>query len=109
MAPEVYLEATHESTLSVVSLDDLRRFAYQRGCMPVYAAPQTMRDLERVFEFAFKALNPFPGYLKPEPHLIEGSFSLGSTHITPLPVPHGNITVNFDLANGVSLEVTAMA
>jgi phosphoribosyl 1,2-cyclic phosphate phosphodiesterase len=53
-----------------------------------------MRDLERVFEFAFKALNPFPGYLKPDPHLIEQPFALGSTLITPLPVPHGNTIVN---------------
>jgi phosphoribosyl 1,2-cyclic phosphate phosphodiesterase len=52
-----------------------------------------MRDLERVFEFAFKALNPFPGYLKPEPHIISDPFTLGSTLVTPLPVPHGNSTV----------------
>ena len=57
-------------------------------------SPETMRDLERVFEFAFKALNPFPGYLKPEPHLVTGPFFLGETEITPLPVPHGNSTVN---------------
>ena len=85
---------THSHTDHIMGFDDLRRFAYERGSMPVYAAPETMRDLERVFEFAFKALNPFPGYLKPDPHLIEGSFLLGSTHITPLPVPHGKTLVN---------------
>jgi phosphoribosyl 1,2-cyclic phosphate phosphodiesterase len=53
-----------------------------------------MHDLERVFEFAFKALNPFPGYLKPEPYLVTGTFGLGATEITPLPVPHGRTTVN---------------
>jgi phosphoribosyl 1,2-cyclic phosphate phosphodiesterase len=53
-----------------------------------------MRDLERVYEFAFKGLNPFPGYLKPEPHLVDGPFKLGETTITPLPVPHGNTMVN---------------
>jgi phosphoribosyl 1,2-cyclic phosphate phosphodiesterase len=62
--------------------------------MPVYAGPETMKDLERVFEFAFKALNPFPGYLKPEPHLVTETFRLGATEITPLPVPHGNSLVN---------------
>jgi phosphoribosyl 1,2-cyclic phosphate phosphodiesterase len=85
---------THSHTDHVMGFDDLRRFAYQRGSMPVYASPETMRDLERVFEFAFKGLNPFPGYLKPDPHIIEQSFSLGSTLITPLPVPHGNTVVN---------------
>jgi phosphoribosyl 1,2-cyclic phosphate phosphodiesterase len=85
---------THSHTDHVMGFDDLRRFAYERGSMPVYASPETMRDLERVFEFAFKGLNPFPGYLKPEPHIIDGTFSLGSTKITPLPVPHGTSMVN---------------
>jgi phosphoribosyl 1,2-cyclic phosphate phosphodiesterase len=85
---------THSHTDHIMGFDDLRRFAYERGSMPVYASSETMHDLERVFEFAFKALNPFPGYLKPEPHLIEQPFSLGSTLVSPLPVPHGNAVVN---------------
>src|ERR1700737_1168466 len=85
---------THSHTDHIMGFDDLRRFAHTRGCMPVYASVETMRDLERVFEFAFKGLNPFPGYLKPEPHVIDGPFVLGSTRITPLPVPHGNTIVN---------------
>jgi phosphoribosyl 1,2-cyclic phosphate phosphodiesterase len=85
---------THSHTDHIMGFDDLRRFAYARGYMPVYASAETMRDLERVFAFAFKGLNPFPGYLKPEPHVINGPFELGSTTITPLPVPHGNTIVN---------------
>jgi len=85
---------THSHTDHIMGFDDLRRFSHARGFMPVYASAETMRDLERVFEFAFKALNPFPGYLKPEPHVISDPFSLGRTLITPLPVPHGNATVN---------------
>jgi phosphoribosyl 1,2-cyclic phosphate phosphodiesterase len=84
---------THSHTDHIMGFDDLRRFAYERGFMPVYAPAETMRDLERVFEFAFKALNPFPGYLKPEPHIISHAFTLGSTLVTPLPVPHGNSIV----------------
>ena len=85
---------THSHTDHVMGFDDLRRFSHARGSMPVYASAETMRDLERVFEFAFKGLNPFPGYLKPEPHVIDGPFLLGETLLTPLPVPHGNTTVN---------------
>jgi phosphoribosyl 1,2-cyclic phosphate phosphodiesterase len=85
---------THSHTDHIMGFDDLRRFAYTRGYMPVYASEKTMRDLERVFAFAFKGLNPFPGYLKPEPHVVDGPFELGSTIITPLPVPHGNTIVN---------------
>lgn len=85
---------THSHTDHIMGFDDLRRFAYERGFMPVYASAETMRDLQRVFQFAFEGLNPFPGYLKPDPHIVDGTFSLGATEITPLPVPHGNYTVN---------------
>ncbi len=85
---------THSHTDHIMGFDDLRRFAHARGYMPVYASEKTMRDLERVFMFAFKGLNPFAGYLKPEPHVIDGPFELGSTTVTPLPVPHGNTIVN---------------
>ena len=85
---------THSHTDHIMGFDDLRRFAYERGYMPVYASPETMRDLERVFQFAFEGSNPFPGYLKPEPHVVTGPFNLGLTNITPLPVPHGNSVVN---------------
>jgi phosphoribosyl 1,2-cyclic phosphate phosphodiesterase len=62
--------------------------------MPIYASAETMRDLERVFRFAFNQSNPAPYYLKPEPHVIDGAFTLGETLITPLPVPHGDSIVN---------------
>lgn len=84
---------THSHTDHIMGFDDLRRFSWERGNMPVYASPETMADLTRVFEFAFKGLNPFPGYLKPEPHIIDGPFQLGATTLTPLPVPHGNSEV----------------
>jgi phosphoribosyl 1,2-cyclic phosphate phosphodiesterase len=85
---------THSHTDHIMGFDDLRRFAYERGYMPVYASAETMRDLERVFRFAFEAENPFPGYLKPKPHVVDGPFDLGLTTITPLPVPHGKSIVN---------------
>ncbi len=85
---------THSHTDHVMGFDDLRRFNAARGYMPVYASAETMRDLRRVYAFAFEAKNPFPGYLKPEPHIVEGPFQLGATTLTPLPVPHGRTTVN---------------
>jgi phosphoribosyl 1,2-cyclic phosphate phosphodiesterase len=85
---------THSHTDHIMGFDDLRRFSWKRGSMPVYASAETMSDLHRVFNFAFEAKNPFPGYLKPEPHVVDGSFFLGNTKITPLPVPHGGSEVS---------------
>ncbi|HEY1583863.1 MAG TPA: MBL fold metallo-hydrolase [Chthoniobacterales bacterium] len=86
---------THAHTDHVMGFDDLRRFAAPRGGrMPVYASAETMADLERVYAFAFKTPAAWPGYLKPEPHIVHGTFSLGKTTITPLPVPHGGSVTN---------------
>ncbi len=59
--------------------------------MPIYASPETMADIQRVFRFAFDGTARFPGYIHPEPHLVDGPFRIGETEITPLPVPHGRI------------------
>ena len=85
---------THSHTDHVMGFDDLRRFGAARGYMPVYASAETMQDLRRVYKFAFEAENPFPGYLKPEPHIVDGPFELGGTTLTPLRVPHGRSCVN---------------
>jgi phosphoribosyl 1,2-cyclic phosphate phosphodiesterase len=85
---------THSHTDHIMGFDDLRRYSYELGSIPVYASAETMRDLARVYEFAFNGLNRFPGYLVPVPHIVDGPFQLGKTTLTPLPVPHGKSTVN---------------
>lgn len=85
---------THSHTDHIMGFDDLRRFGAMRGTMPVYASVETMQDLKRVYEFAFNGLNRFPGYLQPEPHVVDGPFQLGETTLTPLRVPHGCSWVN---------------
>jgi phosphoribosyl 1,2-cyclic phosphate phosphodiesterase len=83
---------THAHTDHIMGFDDVRPFCPNGKPMPVYGSEQTLRDLERVFIFAFNGENRFPGYVHPEPHAITGPFILGGTEITPLPVPHGRMT-----------------
>ena len=94
-----YLDAvvyTHSHTDHIMGFDDLRRFsdASRDGTMHIYASRETMADLQRVFRFAFDGTARFPGYIHPQPHVIEQPFLLGETLLTPLPVPHGRINVN---------------
>ena len=87
---------THAHTDHIMGFDDLRRFCdvHPDNLMPIHASPETMADLQRVFRFAFDGTARFPGYIHPEPHLVDGPFRLGDLEITPLPVPHGRISVN---------------
>ncbi len=87
---------THSHTDHIMGFDDLRRFCdlLAGRDLPVYASPDTMADLQRVFRFAFDGTARFPGYLRPEPRPVTETFRIGETSITPLPVPHGRINVN---------------
>jgi len=88
---------THAHMDHVVGFDDLRRFSVGADAtLDIYALPETMADIQRMFAFAFNGENRYPGYIKPEPHLIEGAFELGDLRITPLPVQHGKVpTIGF--------------
>lgn len=83
---------THAHSDHIMGFDDLRPFTFgEDASIPVYASPETMDGLRHTFHFAFSGHNKFAGYLKPDPHEITGPFSLGLTHITPLPVQHGRV------------------
>jgi phosphoribosyl 1,2-cyclic phosphate phosphodiesterase len=84
---------THSHTDHIMGFDDLRPFCNRNRDLPIYASAQTMQDLMRVFAFAFDGNNRFPGYIRPEPHIVDGPFFLGRTELIPLPVRHGRLEV----------------
>jgi phosphoribosyl 1,2-cyclic phosphate phosphodiesterase len=86
---------THLHSDHILGFDDLRRFCEMedRG-MPVYASPETLSALRRVFSYAFDAEQVFKTYVRPEPAEFHGPFHLGATHITPVRLPHGRILCN---------------
>jgi len=86
---------THAHADHVMGFDDLRRFCDLRGgALPIYGSPETLRQLERIFYYAFNPKKTVPGYVHVTPHEVKAPFELGGLTITPLAVPHGSVSTN---------------
>lgn len=82
---------THAHTDHIMGFDDLRPFSYGRFPFPVYGSQDTLNQLAGAFSFAFNNSGRFPGYLHPDPRLVNTPFLLGETEVVPLRLPHGSM------------------
>jgi len=81
---------THSHADHIFGFDDIRRFnTIQDDVIPAYASPESLKDLERIFDYVGQ--EPVPGHFRPriEFREITEPFHIGDIHITPIPVEHG--------------------
>ncbi len=82
---------THPHADHIMGMDDLRRYSDMRSAkIPIYASPDTMRSIRRVFSYAFEGPTP-KGYFAPDPREVSEPFTLGDLRVIPLELPHGRI------------------
>lgn len=88
---------THGHVDHVAGFDELRAFCWHRDSpLPLHATPGCMATLQQMFGWAFRPKNQYRGYVKPDPRIINGPFTIGTIEITPLPVVHASVeTVGF--------------
>jgi phosphoribosyl 1,2-cyclic phosphate phosphodiesterase len=89
---------THDHADHTHGIDDLRAVSARRGGVDVYGPADTLERLATRFSYIFDdRIRPQPGTSKPEliPTPLEPliSVSVAGLAVTPLPVPHGDMTV----------------
>ena len=85
---------THHHADHLHGLDDLRRFSdIQRMRIPCYGNEETIRRIERVFDYAIKGENIGGGIPRIETHVIRGEFELFGLRIIPLKLLHGRMEI----------------
>jgi phosphoribosyl 1,2-cyclic phosphate phosphodiesterase len=86
---------THAHFDHIMGLDDVRPFNFrQKGRIPIYAAPDTMAAIQRVFEYIFDDAEKESNVAKLDPRLIDGGpLDLFGLEFLPVPVLHGSRTI----------------
>jgi phosphoribosyl 1,2-cyclic phosphate phosphodiesterase len=90
---------THDHADHTHGLDDLRAISVRRdGPLQMYGSAETLAGLARKFPYVFdEAIRPLPGTSKPEgqARVVEPyqAVSIGDIAVTPVPLPHGQVTV----------------
>ena len=82
---------THAHADHILGLDDIRRFnTLQKSVIPVYAVPETMAEIRRVFSYIGRPVQP--GLYRPQVdfRLLNGPLRVGEVDVTPLAVDHGD-------------------
>jgi len=91
---------THAHADHILGLDDIRRFnTLQSAVIPVYAVPEVMVEVRRVF--AYIGRPALPGLYRPQIDFrpVVAPFRVGEVEVTALPVEHGaEYTVGFLMA-----------
>lgn len=86
---------THSHADHIMGLDDVRPFNFrQKERIPIYAAADTMANIQRCFEYIFDSRSKESNVPQLDARLIDGApFDLFGTQFIPIPILHGSQTI----------------
>src|SRR5271169_95045 len=83
---------THSHADHLMGLDDVRPFHFrQGGRLPIYASPETMAAIHRVFQYIFDERPNESNVAKLDCRVIDGApFDVFGLEFRPIPILHGS-------------------
>jgi phosphoribosyl 1,2-cyclic phosphate phosphodiesterase len=86
---------THSHADHILGLDDLRPYNFrQKERIPIYAAPDTMETIRRVYQYIFDGVKRESNVPQLITHLIDGSpLDLFGSEFRPVPILHGRTPI----------------
>ena len=87
---------THGHADHILGLDDVRPFNYHQGTtIPIFAFPNALTTIRRVFEYVFREQDPRATVPRIEVHELDGGdFELLGLRFQPIPIIHGRQTIH---------------
>ena len=86
---------THEHADHTAGIDDIRRFFFRQGDIPIYAHARVIASLQRRFDYIFADENRYPGApaVAVNPVLPGVGFKLGAQWVVPISAWHNRLQV----------------
>ncbi len=86
---------THSHADHILGLDDLRPYNFrQKDRIPIYAAPDAMETIRRVYQYIFDGVKKESNVPQLMTHLIDGrAIDLFGLEFRPVPILHGSATI----------------
>src|SRR5580658_6657316 len=85
---------THGHADHILGLDDVRPFNYRQGTIPIFAAPETLATIRRVFSYAFEPRERATQVPQLEVNVIDDApFDVFGLRFEPIPVMHGKAKI----------------
>ncbi len=89
---------THAHADHILGMDDLRPLSFiaakRSGPIPLYASPDTIAILERMFDYTFSPNASYPNRARVELKLAAAHNAINGVDFVRIPVTHGDLEIN---------------